>query len=139
MIRRPPRSTLFPYTTLFRSSGDEHLVEILGVAPGDIAGERFLAVARREAAGEIEFRLPGRARLELRAAPQQKAGERIGGRAPRRHRHYRLKRLIVFCSVSFSGADLIDSCQMRSASSRRPITQSTSPRCAPISASGRPL
>src|SRR3712207_8958511 len=23
MIRRPPRSTLFPYTTLFRSSGDE--------------------------------------------------------------------------------------------------------------------
>src|SRR5436305_7843766 len=24
MIRRPPRSTLFPYTTLFRSSGDAH-------------------------------------------------------------------------------------------------------------------
>src|SRR3712207_8348556 len=23
MIRRPPRSTLFPYTTLFRSPGDE--------------------------------------------------------------------------------------------------------------------
>src|SRR2546422_5554901 len=31
MIRRPPRSTLFPYTTLFRSPGgleaDRHLVE----------------------------------------------------------------------------------------------------------------
>src|SRR5256885_11931003 len=26
MIRRPPRSTLFPYTTLFRSSGDDHLL-----------------------------------------------------------------------------------------------------------------
>src|SRR2546427_12743725 len=25
MIRRPPRSTLFPYTTLFRSVGDDHL------------------------------------------------------------------------------------------------------------------
>src|SRR3712207_6985659 len=25
MIRRPPRSTLFPYTTLFRSRGIEHL------------------------------------------------------------------------------------------------------------------
>src|SRR2546422_11132586 len=25
MIRRPPRSTLFPYTTLFRSSADEQL------------------------------------------------------------------------------------------------------------------
>src|SRR3712207_7692900 len=24
MIRRPPRSTLFPYTTLFRSTGDRH-------------------------------------------------------------------------------------------------------------------
>src|SRR3712207_6855874 len=26
MIRRPPRSTLFPYTTLFRSLNDVHLV-----------------------------------------------------------------------------------------------------------------
>src|SRR3712207_7540747 len=25
MIRRPPRSTLFPYTTLFRSPADQHL------------------------------------------------------------------------------------------------------------------
>src|ERR1041384_8292545 len=25
MIRRPPRSTLFPYTTLFRSAADDHL------------------------------------------------------------------------------------------------------------------
>src|SRR2546422_6662197 len=29
MIRRPPRSTLFPYTTLFRS-----LVQVVGVGPG---------------------------------------------------------------------------------------------------------
>src|SRR2546430_5852168 len=34
MIRRPPRSTLFPYTTLFRSSclaveGDKHLVAVV--------------------------------------------------------------------------------------------------------------
>src|SRR3712207_7959167 len=28
MIRRPPRSTLFPYTTLFRSFKDTHLVEV---------------------------------------------------------------------------------------------------------------
>src|SRR2546422_4771990 len=26
MIRRPPRSTLFPYTTLFRSDGRSHLL-----------------------------------------------------------------------------------------------------------------
>src|SRR5438132_6592515 len=34
MIRRPPRSTLFPYTTLFRSKGRHHRLD-LGVQPGD--------------------------------------------------------------------------------------------------------
>src|SRR5688572_31114652 len=33
MIRRPPRSTLFPYTTLFRSHGDERLECGLEVEP----------------------------------------------------------------------------------------------------------
>src|SRR2546430_11307140 len=33
MIRRPPRSTLFPYTTLFRSSGDSAAAERAEVAP----------------------------------------------------------------------------------------------------------
>src|SRR3712207_8503970 len=42
MIRRPPRSTLFPYTTLFRSYGASALrdvlpVELDGIPPG---GER---------------------------------------------------------------------------------------------------
>ena len=32
MIRRPPRSTLFPYTTLFRSVMDPSSGEILGMA-----------------------------------------------------------------------------------------------------------
>src|SRR3712207_3841817 len=31
MIRRPPRSTLFPYTTLFRSSGIDFLSECDGI------------------------------------------------------------------------------------------------------------
>src|SRR3712207_7222223 len=38
MIRRPPRSTLFPYTTLFRSFGamtDEGEPAIIAVAPVD--------------------------------------------------------------------------------------------------------
>ena len=30
MIRRPPRSTLFPYTTLFRSSGQRRTIRIIG-------------------------------------------------------------------------------------------------------------
>src|SRR5438309_7247571 len=50
MLRRPPRSTLFPYTTLFRSLGFHHPVKLLrggahGVAAlleqgGDPVGDR---------------------------------------------------------------------------------------------------
>src|SRR3712207_7546864 len=35
MIRRPPRSTLFPYTTLFRSRNDGTAIPDPGGAPGD--------------------------------------------------------------------------------------------------------
>src|SRR3712207_8583964 len=34
MIRRPPRSTLFPYPTLFRSAGLEHPRRQRGAEPG---------------------------------------------------------------------------------------------------------
>src|SRR5438105_8529914 len=33
MIRRPPRSTLFPYTTLFRSHADRRAVEQIDSTP----------------------------------------------------------------------------------------------------------
>src|SRR3989442_6998544 len=48
MIRRPPRSTLFPYTTLFRSDGRD--VTLASVLPGGVPalvradGEVLLAV-----------------------------------------------------------------------------------------------
>src|SRR3712207_9337439 len=35
MIRRPPRSTLFPYTTLFRSMNDADLI------PGLLSADRY--------------------------------------------------------------------------------------------------
>src|SRR2546422_7714121 len=41
MIRRPPRSTLFPYTTLFRSPRDE--VAAVRVQDGDVLLDRALA------------------------------------------------------------------------------------------------
>src|SRR3712207_8578148 len=43
MIRRPPRSTLFPYTTLFRSPGSELVAE-----PGVHALERVDVLAAGE-------------------------------------------------------------------------------------------
>src|SRR5258708_16946005 len=42
MIRRPPRSTLFPYTTLFRSLAAGHHQVAGG---GDVAGDRQLLAA----------------------------------------------------------------------------------------------
>src|SRR3712207_8950444 len=46
MIRRPPRSTLFPYTTLFRSHGDKaseaFLSEIIGAQP--LEGVRHMSM-----------------------------------------------------------------------------------------------
>src|SRR5258708_11009256 len=43
MIRRPPRSTLFPYTTLFRSAFDlDHRPLAVGACGAEIAGARLL-------------------------------------------------------------------------------------------------
>src|SRR2546422_2236319 len=52
MIRRPPRSTLFPYTTLFRSEGAPLLDEAARPAPRllvgrDCSGDHGGAVARQ--------------------------------------------------------------------------------------------
>src|SRR5258708_40263278 len=53
MIRRPPRSTLFPYTTLFRSFGDQarhrSQVDDLAVAGWDHLGQRPLAAEEHAA------------------------------------------------------------------------------------------
>src|SRR2546425_5369287 len=53
MIRRPPRSTLFPYTTLFRSTAET------SGAPGDLRGRggeelaARLELARARAGGRV--------------------------------------------------------------------------------------
>src|SRR2546426_7168227 len=61
MIRRPPRSTLFPYTTLFRSpQGLSALERVAGaldipvIAIGGITPERVREVRRSGATGRSE-------------------------------------------------------------------------------------
>src|SRR2546427_1701905 len=53
MIRRPPRSTLFPYTTLFRSILKWHaLANLLGLSTAyelDRVGGRFRAIEQERA------------------------------------------------------------------------------------------
>src|SRR2546421_5072629 len=69
MIRRPPRSTLFPYTTLFRSGGDgacfqlrpdarclEHVAEVLQHAVGDVDGGARVAGRSEEHTSELQSR-----------------------------------------------------------------------------------
>src|SRR3712207_7717662 len=50
MIRRPPRSTLFPYTTLFRSQGADQ--RVVGSA---YAGPPGRAERRQPRVGEVEL------------------------------------------------------------------------------------
>src|SRR3712207_7727375 len=46
MVRRPPRSTLFPYTTLFRSGGGGHAIAAVLDQP-DPAPEPYVEIARQ--------------------------------------------------------------------------------------------
>src|SRR3712207_8423858 len=68
MIRRPPRSTLFPYTTLFRSSGRLVLAlerDVAGVSAVDFA---LICCGEGERAGEGSRTLLG-----------DELGDRLGG------------------------------------------------------------
>src|SRR3712207_7427439 len=72
MIRRPPRSTLFPYTTLFRSAEEEVLArggkddedEELSVSRGDVSRPAVRGRFRRGGFGRAEAQGPARARSE---------------------------------------------------------------------------
>src|SRR2546423_14826251 len=59
MIRRPPRSTLFPYTTLFRSGGDAERLEVAVDVVGNVLGGDH-----RVHAGQRQGRSPQRLRSE---------------------------------------------------------------------------
>src|SRR3712207_9313325 len=81
MIRRPPRSTLFPYTTLFRSRDDRVAGED-DVAVGQVQGVVALGVAgrrqRAQAAGQdiaVAVDLEVADRLSPGAAGEQRAQE----------------------------------------------------------------
>src|SRR5690349_23767705 len=63
MYRRPPRSTLFPYTTLFRSDGDVAAVvaDAVDSAIADLGVLRGIRTAgHRHAAGDVDQDRAGR-------------------------------------------------------------------------------
>src|SRR2546429_4982729 len=77
MIRRPPRSTLFPYTTLFRSllhvAGQKmYVAGLLGPGlPGKNLDQRGLAPRSEEHTSELQSRLHLVCRLLLEKKKKQ--------------------------------------------------------------------
>src|SRR2546426_2718629 len=65
MIRRPPRSTLFPYTTLFRSLGADFAVAI------GVAGDTTVLTVHDVAAGGV------RREVRTKMPPLKDAGVRM--------------------------------------------------------------
>src|SRR3989454_5339401 len=93
MIRRPPRSTLFPYTTLFRSLAGPATFA-LGVLAEHLAGVR--EAQRRGSIGQLRGREARHARREVVAQGEQPAVEieeanqpvgHIGCLPPSAHEH----------------------------------------------------
>src|SRR3989475_13117845 len=106
MIRRPPRSTLFPYTTLFRSDALDHavedrgrrrllLLETLDLLP-EARGHRVQRAPERAdlvrgahggAQGEVALAHPARDRLHLDHRARHSPGdeEADGARHDERH------------------------------------------------------
>src|SRR2546430_8215576 len=78
MIRRPPSSTLFPYTTLFRSEGAQR-VDLEGSAAGIVSADQAAAVrakfekAEAARAKEWETALAKRQRQKKQSGTVQKS------------------------------------------------------------------
>src|SRR2546427_3602588 len=91
MIRRPPRSTLFPYTTLFRSHADQFLrAEISGKKSeaGDPDGNG--AAGEQEVAARVNF-------LSQAPADAQHAGEVQDRKSTRLNSSHSQISYAVFC------------------------------------------
>src|SRR3712207_9167894 len=95
MIRRPPRSTLFPYTTLFRSGEDFVLMRYSGsgettarVQPVDAGASTSGCEAGDFAGfseGEIALLRRGECTFERKAENAQEAGDRKSTRLNSSH------------------------------------------------------
>src|SRR3712207_9400392 len=104
MIRRPPRSTLFPYTTLFRSSRvrEQAELEVVGTAPpidvlwfriscragdseeptGYIGGGRFVVLINRGDYWQVGYVVPKGADRRIRTDGMESFRRSVGAAVP---------------------------------------------------------
>src|SRR3712207_9208896 len=84
MIRRPPRSTLFPYTTLFRSPA----AELLAGGPDPLAdvGQRLVGLAATGRGGDARGGAVLAEHLAEHPGPLPRRDARTGAVQGRRHR-----------------------------------------------------
>src|SRR3712207_7513066 len=88
MIRRPPRSTLFPYTTLFRSG------EVASVLLQRLADARDVAVPEDAEATREEALLDA---VALDVLARQKADQRLDRKSTRLNSRHANLSYAVFC------------------------------------------
>src|SRR3712207_7773502 len=92
MIRRPPRSTLFPYTTLFRSARHHAPAERLGFGEGHAEGfQRDGGLDH-----DVHGRDPG-VDVRLEAGQEGAAAERIDRKSTRLNSSHANISYAVFC------------------------------------------
>src|SRR5438874_6871641 len=101
MIRRPPRSTLFPYTTLFRSTArvDRHLLDILGCL-GRFSSQGEMVDRSEEHTSELQSRrdLVCRLLLEKKKKKTKKTKSHTKNTPKYYHTTTRSKTLLCFIS-----------------------------------------
>src|SRR3712207_8179267 len=93
MIRRPPRSTLFPYTTLFRSAAARELVRALAVDLHRTEGGRTLL----DRTDELRQRSADRLNRGMGASPMQLSRSDVDRKSTRLNSSHANISYAVFC------------------------------------------
>src|SRR2546430_9151889 len=88
MIRRPPRSTLFPYTTLFRSVSYKLLTTFFVASTSQVEGFQPRAQRSEEHTSELQ----SQSNLVCRLLLEKKKKNSHTAILPLRHQHQRSKR-----------------------------------------------
>src|SRR3712207_7739406 len=76
MIRRPPRSTLFPYTTLFRSEAEEKIMN-LKADPAHMKWEQMLSGFLSKEEREVQTELGKKEKLNFEQLIRDRKSTRL--------------------------------------------------------------